>query len=190
MKKIFVWLCNIVLVTSFPSNYNISELEEQVDYDLYEDEGDVDYYVTVYDSIRDSRPEILTTVERRYKSHKQHHHEDLTPLLSLITQEPHSMTIMMKPNKMEPQSKVRLLYERVPIHRLPNRTHLDHPVMDFVPIIRNSQTYVLNNLPRGKYIVCGEALDQGGHVFQESCFETKISKEDTEGEHLTIVKMS
>ena len=100
------------------------------------------------------------------------------------------MTIMMKPNKMEPQSKVRLLYERVPIHRLPNRTHLDHPVMDFVPIIRNSQTYVLNNLPRGKYIVCGEALDQGGHVFQESCFEAKISKEDTEGEYLTIVKMS
>ena len=85
MKKIFVWLCNIVLVTSYPSNYNISELEEQVDYDLYEDEGDVDYYVTVYDSIRDSRPEILTTVERRYKSHKQHNHQDLSPLIRLVT---------------------------------------------------------------------------------------------------------
>ena len=92
------------------------------------------------------------------------------------------MTIMMKPSKMEPESQVRLLYERVPIHRLPNRTHLDHPVMDFVPIIRNSQTYILHNLPRGKYIVCGEALDQFGHVFQESCFETKILKEDTEGD--------
>ena len=29
--------------------------------------------------------------------------------------------------------------------------------------------------------MCGEALDQLGHVFQESCFETKILKEDTEG---------
>ena len=93
------------------------------------------------------------------------------------------MTIMMKPSKMTPESQVRLLYERVPLHRLANRTHLDHPVMDFVPIIRNSQTYVLSNLPRGKYIVCGEALDEGGDVFQESCFETKIFREDTEGYH-------
>jgi len=52
--------------------------------------------------------------------------------------------------------------------------------MDFVPIIRNSQTYVIDNLPRGKYIVCGEAMDHSEDVFQESCFETKIHREETE----------
>merc|ERR1711997_1303913 len=150
------------------------------DYSVYSDESEDDFFLSIYDSIRDSSPDILTAVERRYKSHKQHHHEDLTPLLSLVTQEPHSMTIMMKPSKMEPESQVRLLYERVPAHRRPNRTHLDHPVMDFVPIIRNSQTYVIKDLPRGKYIVCGEALNQLGDVFQESCFETKIKREETE----------
>ena len=34
----------------------------------------------------------------------------------------------------------------------------------------------------GKYIVCGEALNELGEVFQESCFETKIKREETEGD--------
>merc|ERR1712141_490883 len=33
---------------------------------------------------------------------------------------------------------------------------------------------------RGKYIVCGEALNRLGDVFHESCFETKIKREETE----------
>ena len=89
-----MWLCNIVLVTSYPSNYNLSQTEEEEDYNLYEEENDVDYYVTVYDSIRDSRPEILTAVERRYKSHKQHHHDqELSPLIRLVTSPAVSHTI-------------------------------------------------------------------------------------------------
>ena len=87
MREIFVWLCNIILVTSYPSNYNLSraEPEDGQDYKLYEEESDVDYYVTVYDSIRDSSPDILTAVERRYRSHKQHHHdEELSPLIRLV----------------------------------------------------------------------------------------------------------
>ena len=86
MREIFVWLCNIILVTSYPSN-NLSraEPEDGQDYKLYEEESDVDYYVTVYDSIRDSSPDILTAVERRYRSHKQHHHdEELSPLIRLV----------------------------------------------------------------------------------------------------------
>ena len=151
MQKLFFWLWTFtVLVSGYPTNNTVNETNLiSSDYPVYSEESDDDFYLSVYDSIRDSSPEILTAVERRYKSHKQHHHDELTPLLSLITKEPHSMTIMMKPKKMEPESQVRLLYERVPAHRLPNRTHLDHPVMDFVPLIRNSQIYVINDLPRG-----------------------------------------
>jgi len=184
MQNIFFWLWTLAVVSCYPSNFTVNDTELiSSDYSVYSEDGEDDFYISVYDSIRDSSPEILTAVERRYKSHKQHHHdEDQSPLLSLVTQQPHSMTIMMKPSKMEPESQVRLLYERVPAHRRPNRTHLDHPVMDFVPIIRNSQTYVIKDLPRGKYIVCGEALNQLGDVFQESCFETKIKREETEGD--------
>ena len=92
MKIIVSCLCSLAIVTCYPTTnhtgYNVSEAEAEVnDYDVYEDESDADYYVTVYDSIRDSRPEILTTVERRYKNHKQHHHHhhQHSPLLSLVT---------------------------------------------------------------------------------------------------------
>jgi len=158
---------------------------EHLDYhDDYSDdfeysEDEVTDYESVYESIRDEIPELLTEVERKYKTHIQHQHGE-SPLLSLVTREPHTMTIMMQPMKMEPNTKVRLLYERVPAHRKPNITHLDRPVMDFVPIIRDSQTYVIDNLPRGKYIVCGEAMNHSEDVFQESCFETKIHREETE----------
>ena len=78
--------------------------------------------------------------------------------------------------------QIRLLYERVPSHRKPNITHLDRPVIDSVPLIRHHQvttpqylqrfrnnvrkTYVISDLPRGKYIVCGEARDRSDVVFQ------------------------
>jgi len=156
------------------------------DYDDYESDNDDDTidYESVYDLIRDELPEVLTQVERKYKTHIQHHHGEHVhgehPLLSLVSQEPHTMTIMIKPNKMEPEIKIRLLYERVPVHRIPNITHLDRPVIESVPIIRNRQTYVIANLPRGKYIVCGEAMDHSEYVFQESCFETKIHREVSE----------
>ena len=60
--------------------------------------------------------------------------------------------------------------------------HLDDPVLEFIPLIRTSQTHMLRDLPKGKYIVCGEAMDQGGEVYQESCFETRIRRQKIEGE--------
>ena len=81
--------------------------DDDEDYDGDEDDTVLDYE-TVYDAIRDELPELLTQVERRYKTHIQHHQEDggVSPLLSLFSQEPHSMTIMMNPSKMEPKIKV------------------------------------------------------------------------------------
>lgn len=54
------------------------------DSDYASDESDEDYE-TIYDAIRDEIPELLTQVERRYKSHIQHH-TNHAPLLSLVAQ--------------------------------------------------------------------------------------------------------
>ena len=62
--------------------------------------------------------------------------------------------------------------------------HLDDPVLEYIPLIRTSQTYMLMDLPKGKYIVCGEAMDQGGEVYQESCFETQIRRQDTNSKYI------
>jgi hypothetical protein len=64
--------------------------------------------------------------------------------------------------------------------------HLDDPVLEYIPLIRTSQTYMLTDLPKGKYIVCGEAMDRKGEVYQESCFETRIRKLKIEGELYTL----
>jgi len=88
------------------------------------------------------------------------------------------MTVMVSPKKFRPDIMIRLLYERVPIHRKPCVQHLDDPVIEYYPMIREAQTYTLAELPRGKYIVCGEAMTKGGDIMQASCFETKISRRD------------
>jgi len=140
--------------------------------------------ISIYESIRDENQDILTKIEKLYtafKSHEHHHgHLPDIPLLSIVEQEPHSMTIMVKPKEVKPDTMVRLSYERVPSHRKPCMAHLDDPVLQHIPLIRSSQTYILTDLPMGKYIVCGEAMDHSGSVYQESCFETRIRREDTD----------
>ena len=68
------------------------------------------------------------------------------------------------------------------MHREPAMQHLDDPVQEYIPIIRTSQTFTISGLPRGKYIVCGEALGKMGDVYQESCLETRIRKTENTGE--------
>jgi len=148
-------------------------------------DDDEDDETSIYESIRDEDQDILTKIEKLYaafKSHEHHHgHLPDLPLLSIVEQEPHSMTIRVKPKEVQPDTMVRLSYERVPSHRKPCMAHLDDPVLEYIPLIRNSQTYMLRDLPKGKYIVCGEAMDQGGEVYQESCFETRIRRHDVQG---------
>ena len=63
--------------------------------------------------------------------------------------------------------------------------HLDDPVIEFIPLIRRTQTYTLSELPMGKYIVCGEAMFSG-EVYQASCFETKIERLDSNCKFIEI----
>ena len=72
------------------------------------------------------------------------------------------------------------------MHREPLMEHLDDPVQEYIPLIRTSQTFTISSLPRGKYIVCGEALDKMGVVYQESCLETRIRKTERTDEMVRV----
>jgi len=106
-------------------------------------------------------------------SDEYHHY----PLVTVIDTKPHSMTLMVKPKFFKPNTVVRLLYERVPVRRKANMEYLDDPVVEYLVLIRSSQSYHLTELPKGKYIVCGEAMVHG-EVYQASCCENKIERID------------
>ena len=99
------------------------------------------------------------------------------PMLKVMETAPHSMSLMIKPRNYKPDTMIRLLYERVPLNKGPFMLHLDDPVIEFIPLIRRTQSYTLSELPMGKYIVCGEAMVMG-EVYQASCFETRIERLD------------
>ena len=47
---------------------------------------------------------------------------------------------------------------------------------ELVLLTRPGQTHVLKDLPRGKYIVCGEAITAGGEGYQQGCLETRVAR--------------
>jgi len=99
------------------------------------------------------------------------------PLLTVMETKPHSMSLMVKTRDYLPETMLRLLYERVPVHRQPVMQQLDDPVIEYIPLTRRVQSHDLTELPMGKYIVCGEAMVQG-EVYQANCFETCIERLD------------
>merc|ERR1712223_50433 len=99
------------------------------------------------------------------------------PLNMLMKIEPHALDLLVRPRVFVPGTMVRLMYERVPRNRPPLLQHLDDPVIEYVPLHWPAQHHRLQDLPMGKYIVCGEAHKEG-HVVQANCFETIIDRLD------------
>jgi len=148
---------------------------------MHEDGTSHAHYLPIYDSIKNEQAEVLTQIERLYTEFQSRSEERRQahefPLVSLVENNPNSMTVMVSPKNFKPDTMIRLLYERVPTHRQPFVQHLDDPVIEYYPMIRDAQTYILSELPRGKYIVCGEAMDKNkSTIIQASCFETNVSR--------------
>jgi hypothetical protein len=107
------------------------------------------------------------------------------PLLKVLETAPHSMSLRIKPLDFQPDTMIRLLYERVSLNKGPFMLHLDDPVIEYIPLIRRVQTHTLSELPMGKYIVCGEAMVMG-EVYQASCFQTNINRLDNNSKLVEI----
>jgi len=72
----------------------------------------------------------------------------------------------------------RLLYERVSVKKEgPEQRHLDDPVIEYVELSKPSMDHMLDDLPQGRYIVCGEAL-HNAKLLQASCFEARVERLD------------
>ena len=108
--KIFILFLTIGKQFSSPMKRNeyevmLSKIEEKEDYDEEIDDG-----YSIYESIRDENHDILTKIEKLYTAFKsdEHHHEHLPdiPLLSIVKQEPHTMTIMVKPKEFQTDTLV------------------------------------------------------------------------------------
>lgn len=98
------------------------------------------------------------------------------PLINAVETRPHSLSILINTKEFRADTMIRLQYERVPLHRDSLfMQHLDDPVVEYFPLTMRMQTHNLTELPKGKYIVCGEALLRG-EVEQANCFEIMIER--------------
>lgn len=132
---------------------------------------------------------LQESLKRKYGEQSRTEQEDLQeqqdrledmkhPLIMLMKIEPHALDLLVKPHLFVKGTMVRLMYERVPRNRPPLMQHLDDPVVEYVPLHWPAQHHRLQNLPMGKYIVCGEAHMEG-QVVQANCFETVIDRLDS-----------
>jgi len=126
------------------------------------------------------RKKILREQANGQDEEKEIHQEEndvMHPLISLMTMKPNSMRLLVKPKTLDLNSKVRLMYKRVPRNKAAHRKHLDDPIIEIIPLYRNEQEHFINDLPRGKYIVCGDHSIQDV-IVQHNCFETIVDRLD------------
>ena len=144
---------------------------------VYSEEDVIDF------TYEDIMAEIFEDDEETIKS------ENITekhPLLTIINTKPHSMSLLVKPTYYYPDTMIRLLYERVNVRRKLGMAHLTDPVIEFLPMQKEIERCDLTELPRGRYIVCGEAMVKG-EVYQASCCEINIDRIQHRSECLVTI---
>ena len=83
---------------------NENESHSNEDYVEYEDDDEM----SVYERLEKEDETILTEIEKLYTAFV-HDHLNEVPLLSILAQKPHSLTIMVQPKHVHPNTMVRLL---------------------------------------------------------------------------------
>ena len=75
------------------------------------------------------------------------------------------------------QLEMRLLYERVPHHYTPDLGQLDNPIVKYIQVFNTSLDvkYTISDLPKGKYIMCAQIMDNG-QVFRSECIDFIIER--------------
>lgn len=158
------------VVTSGPAQ------EEAFESDFTEgSEGMDDKYFMLLENLRKK----IAAEESNGKGREIHQevNDVLHPLISLMGIKPNSMRLLVKPKTLDINSKVRLLYKRVPRNKAAHRKHLDDPIIEIVPLYRYEQEHFIHDLPRGKYIVCGDHSIKDV-IVEHNCFETIIDRLD------------
>jgi len=150
--------------------------EEAFESDFAEgSEGMDDKYFMLLENLRKKIEEKETNGKGR-EIH-QEVNDVLHPLISLMAIKPNSMRLLVKPKTLDINSKVRLMYKRVPRNKAAHRKHLDDPIIEIVPLYRYEQEHFIHDLPRGKYIVCGDHSIKDV-IVEHNCFEVIIDRLD------------
>merc|ERR1712066_545855 len=169
------------VVTDDKEGDNVEEEEAQEDVVVEDEDAAYENRLEELQRKYGSKMSKIDSEDFRFSATHEHPHnyppnkgrmED--PLIMLMKIEPHALDLLVRPRVFVPGTMVRLMYERVPRNRPPLLQHLDDPVIEYVPLHWPAQHHRLQDLPMGKYIVCGEAHKEG-HVVQANCFETIIA---------------
>merc|ERR1712066_827122 len=169
------------VVTDDNEGDNLAEEEAQEDVVVEDEDAAYENRLEELQRKYGSKMSAVDSEDFRFSATHEHPHnyphnkgrmED--PLIMLMKIEPHALDLLVRPRVFVPGTMVRLMYERVPRNRPPLLQHLDDPVIEYVPLHWPAQHHRLQDLPMGKYIVCGEAHKEG-HVVQANCFETIIA---------------
>jgi len=172
------------VVTDDNEGDNVAEEEAQDDVVVEDEDAAYENRLEELQRKYGSKMSAVDSEDFRFSATHEHPHnyphnkgrmED--PLIMLMKIEPHALDLLVRPRVFVPGTMVRLMYERVPRNRPPLLQHLDDPVIEYVPLHWPAQHHRLQDLPMGKYIVCGEAHKEG-HVVQANCFETIIDRLD------------
>jgi len=176
---------NAKLYDVVTDNVESDNLEEDVEEEVVDE--DAAYQNRLAELQRKYGSKMMSEVEEedfRFSASHEHPNDHLQgsgkmedPLIMLMKIEPHALDLLVRPRIFVPGTMVRLMYERVPRNRPPLLQHLEDPVIEYVPLHWPAQHHRLQDLPMGKYIVCGEAHKEG-HVVQANCFETVIDRLD------------
>ena len=109
-------------------------------------------------------------------------------LVSVTDSQPYMVTLLFQfADSDSAQLEMRLLYERVPHHYTPDLGKLDNPIVKYIQVFNTSLDvkYTISDLPKGKYIMCAQIMNNG-QVFRSECIDFIIERPVTHSKFLSV----